>query len=137
MGLYITVFDGDEEIDGIEVGRYADFEHFRETICVVLEGGIKGSRFPILMLHSNCDGEWSVTELKDLKNELIEIRDELSRNPPVATFDGWRQQLVSMNGTMPKTLLDSFFDIDGNILVDRILAIVNIGIDRGLPVLFQ
>ncbi|MCW1843898.1 immunity 70 family protein [Prosthecomicrobium hirschii] len=137
MGLYLTVFDGDEEIDGIGVGRYADFEHFRDSVAGALEGGVKGSRFPILMLHSDCDGEWPVAALADLKRELIEIRDELREFPPDPAFDSWRLQFLATNGITPKTLMDSFFDIDGNLLIDRILELIAIGTDRRLPILFQ
>ncbi|MBT9290668.1 immunity 70 family protein [Prosthecodimorpha staleyi] len=137
MGLYLTVFDEDEEIDGIGVGRYSDFEHFRDSITGALERGGKGSRFPVLMLHSNCDGEWPVTALADLKRELIEIRDALRRFPPDPAIDGWRLQFLSTNGITPETLMDSFFDVDGTLLIDRILELIDIGIDRGLPILFQ
>ena len=70
MGLYLCVFDGDEELEGVDVGSYADFDFFRGAVAEILEGGNAGTRYPTLMLHSDCDGEWSVEECIDLEKEL-------------------------------------------------------------------
>lgn len=70
MSLYLCIFDEDDELDGIAVGAYSDFGNFRETVAKLLERGSVGSRFPILMLHSDCDGEWSVGECRGLETEL-------------------------------------------------------------------
>ena len=39
MGLYLCVFEGDEELDGLEIGSYADFNVVREYIVRQLEDG--------------------------------------------------------------------------------------------------
>jgi len=52
MGLYLCVFDGEEELDGVEVGFYADFGTFRNAVVRHLENGKAGSRFPTLIHHS-------------------------------------------------------------------------------------
>ena len=77
MGLYLCVFDNDDEIDGVDVGGYADFTALRRYILSEVEGGKRGSRFPTFMLHSDCDGEWSVTDCETLRQELAEIASSL------------------------------------------------------------
>ena len=39
MGLYLCVFDEDEELEGVEVGSYSDFEFFRSSVTELLEQG--------------------------------------------------------------------------------------------------
>jgi hypothetical protein len=72
MGLYLCVFEGDEEVDGVEVGPYADFDKFRDCVVRALEGSSPGWKFPTLILHSDCDGEWSPREAAKLEKELID-----------------------------------------------------------------
>ena len=65
MGLYLCIFASDlddEEIDGVEVGAYDDFDLLRTTVAQQLEAGHWGSRFPVLMSHPDSDGEWSPKE---------------------------------------------------------------------------
>jgi hypothetical protein len=48
MGLYLCIFagdDGDEELDGVEVGGYDDFGEFRDLIARLIERGTWASRF--------------------------------------------------------------------------------------------
>ena len=73
MGLYLCIFDGDEDVDGVEVGAYADYNALRDCIVRELEAGEAGSRFPTFILHSDCDGEWTVAECQRLQGELTEI----------------------------------------------------------------
>lgn len=61
MGLYLCIFagdDGDEELDGVEVGGYDDFGEFPDLIARLLEGGTWASRFPVLMTHPDSHGDW-------------------------------------------------------------------------------
>ena len=39
VGLYLCAFIDDEEIEGVEVGSYADFNCFREAVVAVVEDG--------------------------------------------------------------------------------------------------
>ena len=61
MGLYLCIFagdDGDEELDGMEVGGYDDFGEFRDLIARLLEDGtwksvlghIRGEAHPPLLV---------------------------------------------------------------------------------------
>src|SRR5262245_14311428 len=84
MGLCLHVFgpaDGDddpEEVAECDVGHYSDFGCFRDTIARHLDAG----RFPTLMEHSDCDGEWSLAEVPVLERELREIGAEFRKLPP-------------------------------------------------------
>ncbi len=81
MGLYLCVFDGDDEIEGVEVGSYEDFGTFRDTVRDSLEHGDSGSRFPVLMKHSDCDGMWTPREAEALHAELTLIAQEFASRP--------------------------------------------------------
>jgi hypothetical protein len=137
MGLYLCVFDGDEEVDGVEVGSYGDFGTFRDTVRDILEEGTSGSRFPILMKHSDCDGTWSPVEAEQLQVELATIAQEFARHPPIPLHDGWKKSVARTLGLSPVNLLDCFFDVDGEPLLDRLRGLCMYSIQRGLPILFQ
>ncbi len=132
MGLYLCIFDGDEELEGLEVGSYGDFETFRSCVRERLEGGDNGARFPTLMTHADCDGEWSVGDAKLLAVELETIEREFVKLPPIA-LSGWQQAL----GVSPKNLAECFFDVDGEPLFERLRGLCACSIERGLPILFQ
>ncbi|MGB9803117.1 Imm70 family immunity protein [Desulfofundulus sp.] len=55
------------------VGSYGWYHSFRAAVCDYLEGGVWGSRFPLLQDHSDCDGEYTPEEAKRLLKELKEI----------------------------------------------------------------
>jgi hypothetical protein len=81
MGLYLCIFsDGHDrkEIAGWQLGHYSDFGCFRDAIARHL--GMAG--FPILMEHSDCDGEWSVAQLPGLVVELETIAAIFRALPP-------------------------------------------------------
>ncbi len=43
MSLYLTIFDGDEEVTGWVFGHYSDFEYFRDVIAARLASrGLSG-----------------------------------------------------------------------------------------------
>jgi hypothetical protein len=136
MGLYLAVFDDGDEIDGVEVGSYADFAFFRDAVVSGLEGGVAGSRFPTLIVHSDCDGEWTPYEAGNLEAELAVIAEELQGLPPV-TLDGWKAEVAKMFGIKPTNLADCFFDVDGEPLLERIIGLAQLSQQRDLPILFQ
>jgi len=139
MGLYLCVFDTEtgEEFEGVEVGSYDDFFVFRNTISVHLEGGVYGSRFPVLLMHSDCDGEWSPDDARKLASELTVIGSELAALAPIPLPDGWKRTVARQFGISPKNLNECFFDIDGEPLLARLEHLCGISIERGLPILFQ
>jgi hypothetical protein len=140
VGLYLCLFEGDDddevEIEGVDVGHYSDFAVFRDAIRDRLEGGDNGSRFPILMNHSDCDGEWTPREAKQLDVELTTIQKEFAEQPPIA-LSGWQLAHVKSEGLTPKTLLECFFDVDGEPLLERLRGLCASSVERGLPIRFQ
>ena len=67
-----------EEIAECDVGHYSDFGCFRDTIARHLDS----DRYPVLMEHSDCDGEWTLAEIPALENELNEIAAKFEALPP-------------------------------------------------------
>jgi len=137
MGLYLAVFDGDEELDGVEVGSYDDFSWFRNTVVDLLESGVAGARFPTLILHSDCDGQWSRSEAAALEVELSEISQEFKALPSITYNSSWQCEAASMFGIKATNLHDCFFDVDGEPLLDRLISLARMSQDRNLPILFQ
>jgi hypothetical protein len=90
MGLYLTIFDDEQEIEGVEIGHYADFNHFRYIIAQELEHGVTGAKFPMLNLHSDCDGLWTPAEAAMLEKELNEIAAAFKALPPRAYTGEWQ-----------------------------------------------
>jgi hypothetical protein len=136
MGLYLCIFDCDDEIDGVEAGAYADFNTMRDYIVAELEAGNAGSRFPTFVLHSDCDGEWSVSECEQLQNELNEIVAALKKRPPIE-FAGWQKDVAKSLGLKPHNAFESFIDVDGEFLIERLQGLVKKAVATKLPILFQ
>jgi hypothetical protein len=137
VGLYLAVFENDEEIDGVEVGSYEDFGAFRDTVTNLLERGAAGTRFPTLILHSDCDGTWSPEEAARLKEELKTIRAEFSKLPAVAFSSSWQNEVARSIGLTPVNLAESFIDIDGESLIDRLVSLAEVAEKRQQPIVFQ
>ncbi|MBB6249427.1 Imm70 family immunity protein [Rhodanobacter sp. A1T4] len=137
MGLYLCAFDGAEEIDGVEVGAYADFNFFRDAVVAAVENGQRGSQCPVLVEHHDSDGEWSSDESLRLIVELDLIGKALRELPPVEFNSAWKKKVATALGLKPRNLLDCFFDVDGEPLVDRLRGLAEKSVQRGAPILFQ
>jgi hypothetical protein len=137
MGLYLCVFDGDEDVNGVEVGPYADFNALRDYIVRELEGGKAGSRFPVLNLHSDSDGEWSFTDCEKLRGELAEIATALNARPAIKFVSDWQKTVAKSIGLVPRNAFESFIDVDGEFLIERMQNLVDYAQKRGVPILFQ
>ncbi len=137
MGLYLCVFEDDEELDGVEVGSYSDFGYFRGTVTSRLENGVPGCRFPTLILHSDCDGEWSSDECIVLRAELLQISIELHEFPGAEFQSPWQKEVAKTFGVQVNSLYDSFIDVDGEPLIQRMIGLCDIAIARGVSILFQ
>jgi hypothetical protein len=125
----------DLEIEGVEVGTYDDFHVFREAVSK-LESGGWGSQFPVLMLHSDCDGEWPIEDLTGLSQELTEIRTAFAGQPPPDYEEGWQRDIATQTGHRPTSMANFFIDVDGEALVDRLVSLVEVALRRGRPVTF-
>ena len=137
MGLYLAVFDNDEEVDGVEVGSYADFNSFRQKVMEVVEGGIAGCKCPVLINHSDCDGSWSPEESTKLILELDSIEECFRLAPAVKIDVPWKVDIARVHGISPVTLLQCFYDVDGEPLIERLRGLAEISSAQGLPILFQ
>jgi hypothetical protein len=137
MSLYLAIFEDDDELEGLQVGFYSDFGWFRNAVTARLEGGRAGSRFPTLILHSDCDGEWTPREAARLERELVEIAAKFRRLPPAPFNSEWQRQVARECGLRLNSLYDCFFDVDGEPLIERLIAMSKIAQARNLPILFQ
>jgi hypothetical protein len=137
VGLYLCIFDGDDEIDGVEVGPYADFGELRDYIVRELEEGKAGTRFPTFILHSDCDGEWSVDDATKLLTELEEIGGSMKAQKPVPFVSEWKSKVAKNIGLVPKSAFESFVDVDGEFVLMRIQNLVRVALEHQLPILFQ
>lgn len=137
MGLYLCIFDGEEEVEGVEVGSYADFNFFRDAIVAKVENGNRASRCPTLVNHHDSDGEWSPEEASRLIGELDDVEAIFSGLPPVEFNSPWQAKVAGSQGLAPANLLECFFDVDGEPLVVRLRGLAERSIQRNLPILFQ
>lgn len=137
MGLYLTIFDGSDELDGVEVGSYRDYNTFRDVVVENFEGGEAGSVYPTFVLHSDCDGQWSPDDAVELARELKDIGEELHRLPPMPLRSNWQQLVAKTFGLQFNTLYDCFFDVDGEPLVERLINLATLSQRSKLPILFQ
>lgn len=137
MGLYLCVFDGDEELDGVEVGLYEDFEYFRSAVEQCLENSVRGSRFPILMLHSDCDGSWTPAEARVLQQELETIAEEFQRLPAIDWPPGRQREIAKLFRLTPQCLCECFIDVDGEILIGRLIELADLSQRTSKDILFQ
>ena len=137
MGLYLCVFEDDVDVDGIDVGMYDDWNGFIKAIVGHLEGGQRGSRFPLLTLHPDSDGQWSPSECADLEKMLDEIGREFDRLPAEPPGSGWKADIAKRFGLHLKTLRDCFFDVDGESLIDRLRDLAKVAKKLNRPIIFQ
>ena len=138
MGLYLCVFDDDDnELDGVEVGSYADFNFFRDAVVATVENGSAGSVCPVLNTHSDNDGEWTNEEARHLLTELSQIAEVMRGYPRIEFNSEWKQEVAKTFALSPETLLDCFFDIDGEPLVERLGQLAQVSISNSQPILFQ
>lgn len=137
MSLYLCVFASDGELEGVELGAYSDFDHFRSTVTEVLEGGAAGSAFPTLVRHSNCDGEWTAADCHALMTELMSIAVAFRELPPRQLPDGWQRSIAEGQDLVPQNLYQSFIDVDGLPLIGRLLDLCRRAVSSSQPILFQ
>lgn len=136
MSLYLCVFRDDEEIQGVEVGSYDDFSRFRDGVAQKLENGKRASRFPVLQLHPDSEGEWGIVDCRRLEQELAVIQSESSKLPPVPLAPD-QQGVAREVGIVPRNLAESFIDVDGESLLSRLSELCRSAIEHNQPILFQ
>lgn len=137
MGLYLCVRDESEEVEGVEVGSYADYGRFLDAVVKNVEGGTQGSTCPTLTLHSDCEGVWDAASCIRLRDELDMILRSFMTAPPIPLHEPWQLNVAKTFGIKPESLSDCFFDVDGEPLLGRLRALCDAAIERGRPILFQ
>jgi len=134
MGLYLCIFsngnDG-KEIAGWQLGHYSAFGCFRDTISRHLAA----NDFPILMEHSDCDGEWSVAQLPGLIVELETIGAKFQTLPPEEPKGAFEHTAEDRIGA--RSLYECFHNVDGENLFDALIALAREGIRAKRPISFQ
>lgn len=131
MSLYLCIFDEDEEVDGWVFGHYSDFGRFRDVIAE----SVDASRFPILMQHSDCDGEWTPSDARRLKRELSEIGAAFQELPAVQHEDSFEH--TKEYWTTASSLYDCFHNADGENLFEALKELCTTAIERDQSILFQ
>jgi hypothetical protein len=139
MGLYLCVLDAaGEEAEGVEVGSYADFNAFRDALrASALWSGAEAACCPVLTNHSDCDGMWTSEEAERLLSELSLADRVMREQPAIELTQAWKLEVAKTMGIRPATLLDCFFDVDGEPLVERLMQLANASVGTGRPILFQ
>lgn len=138
-GLYLCVMDRDLEIDygGIEVGPWTVFEGYRAAINRRLERGFLrkrpvGFRFPLFLKREA--GGWGTEELPALKAELETILEEASRKP---ADPGIVPEYASRVRSRFRSLHHCFVDTQVEPLLEKIVALCELGMTKGLPLVMQ
>jgi hypothetical protein len=135
MGLYLCIFSGvhelhDDEIAGWQVGHYRDFACFRDAIS----RHIGATGFPMLIEHSDCEGEWSVAELPALVAELETISAKFQALPPEVPEGAFEHTAEYREGA--RSLYDCFHNVDGENLFEALIVLAREGIRANRPITF-
>lgn len=140
MGLYLCVFaspEADDEVDGVEVGSYEDFNTFRDAVQAELGGRRWGRKFPTLLNQPDSGSHWTPEQAAALAGELDEIAARLSDTPPRAwPPDTWQADVLRSLGVVPISLADSFIDVDGEPLIRRIRELAETAVRLQQPIQF-
>ena len=90
-----------------------------------------------LLIHSDCDGSWNVDECVQLKMELEEIKEVFTQEPPDFSIIELKQDIFKFYGITPKNLFECFVDSDCEFLVDRLIDLCNLAMQKNRPIMFQ
>jgi hypothetical protein len=132
MSLYLVILDDEEqEIAACDVGHYSDFGCFRDTIRSIANE----REYPILMGHSDCDGEWRVDELTQLKAELTSLARLFRALPPEEPKHGFEH--AAERRLNAESLFDCFHTVDGQNLFESLIELCDAGLSARRPILFQ
>jgi hypothetical protein len=133
MGLYLCIFteDQEDELGACDVGHYSDFGYFRDAIA----RHMRATEFPVLMTHSDCDGEWVVEQLPGLVRELETIAARFRSLPPEEPEGAFEHTAEYRAGA--KSLYDCFHEVNGENLFEALITLCRQGISSQRPISFQ
>jgi hypothetical protein len=130
MSLYLTLIDGDEEVEGWVFGHYSDYAYFCDVVRIRVQHDC-----PTLLRHSDCDGEWTVEQLPALRAELEAIGRRFRQLPPEHPVDRFEHTAKHRCGA--RSLYDCFHNVDGENVIEALMVLCDEGIRRRLPILLQ
>lgn len=137
MGLCLHVFgdcasedEDPEEIAECDLGPYANFDHFRATVARHLDA----SRYPVLMEHSNSEGEWVLGEIPALERELREIATAFKKLPPEES-SGFADDIEG--NANAESLYDCFHSCEGENLFEALIELGRIARQHRRPITFM
>jgi len=61
----------------------------------------------------------------------------MQARPPVPFISDWQRNVAQSFGLSPKNAFESFIDVNGDFILERIQQLVDVAIDRQLPISFQ
>ncbi|MES1197162.1 MAG: Imm70 family immunity protein [Pseudomonadota bacterium] len=138
MGLCLVIYDENgDDVAEVGVGPYSEFGALRDFVAFNLERQNAGSRFPTFMLHSDCDGEWSVEEMPKLIAELEAIIQEMRALPPAAFNASWQEQISKQRGFARSSALDSFITANCDPVLGNILGLARRASELRRPISFM
>lgn len=88
-------------------------------------------------MQARLSGQWTPEEASRLLTEFDLIETAFSNAPPMAFNADWKKRVAKDAGIDPKSLLDCFFDIDGEALIERLRGLAKVSIESDVPILFQ
>jgi hypothetical protein len=133
MGLYLCIFteNQEDELGACDVGHYSDFACFRDTIA----RHMRAADFPILLAHSDCDGQWAAGELPALVRELETIAAEFRSLPPEEPKGAFEH--TAEYRACAKSLYDCFHEVNGENLFEALITLCRQAISSQRPISFQ
>jgi hypothetical protein len=133
MGLYLCILteDQEDEVGACDIGHYSDFGCFREAIA----RHMRSEDFPVLMTHSDCEGEWTVEQLPRLKGELETIGAKFRTLPPEELQDAFEH--TEEYRASAASLYDCFHEVSGENLFEALITLCDQGISAQRPITFQ
>lgn len=76
-------------------------------------------------------------ECEKLKSELSEIIMLLKAHPPMPFVSEWQKSVARASGVVPSSAFESFIDVDGGFVLERIYSLASVALASQRPILFQ
>ena len=96
---------------------------------------MRAADFPVLMTHSDCDGEWTVEELPALFREAEAVAAKFRTLPPEDPEGAFEHTAEYRAGA--KSLYDCFHEVNGENLFEALIRLCRQGISSQRPITFQ
>ena len=61
----------------------------------------------------------------------------MKARPLVELVSEWQKHVAKSTGLVPKNAFESFIDVDGEFVLERMLRFAVVALERPLPILFQ